>query len=68
MNKYQKAGKKGGNATYTKYGSEHMSQIGQEGARVTWERHTVKPVNQSQYAMVRRSDNIIVAIINYRGD
>lgn len=62
------AGRKGGQATYNTHGSDHMSRIGTKGAETTWERHTIKPVNQSQYAMVRKADNIIVAIIGYRGD
>ena len=55
----QSAGQIGGRATVAKHGRQHMQQIGKEGARVTWERHSMKPINQSQYAMVRRSDGKI---------
>lgn len=62
MNK-QQAGSKGGRATVAKYGRSHMQQIGKAGAAVTWTRYTMKPVNQSQYAMVNRETNVIVALI-----
>jgi hypothetical protein len=58
------AGQLGGLSTLKRYGKKHMRQIGTQGARVTWERHSMKPIGQSQYAMVRKSDNIIVAILN----
>ena len=62
MNKHQ-AGSKGGRATVDKYGRAHMAKIGKAGAKVTWTRYTMKPVNQSQYAMVNRETNVIVAVI-----
>ncbi|MDQ3004158.1 MAG: hypothetical protein M3R47_02050 [Chloroflexota bacterium] len=62
MNK-QQAGSKGGRATVAKYGHGHMAKIGKAGARVTWTRYTLKPINQSQYAMVNRQTNIIKAVI-----
>lgn len=65
MNPKQKAGQLGGNATYNKYGKSHMSKIGKRGAETTWKRYTLKPVNQSQYAMVDRVTNIIKAIIGF---
>jgi general stress protein YciG len=58
------AGRLGGKATFAKHGKKHMRKIGREGARVTWELYSMKPIGQSQYAMVRKSDNIIVAITN----
>lgn len=57
------AGRLGGIATFKKHGKKHMRKIGRDGAKVTWDRHTMKPVGQGQYAMVRKSDNIIVSII-----
>ena len=58
----QSAGQMGGCATFARHGPDHYRQIGKRGAAVTWERHYLAPVNESQYAMVRRSDNKIVAI------
>lgn len=62
MNK-QQAGSKGGRATVEKHGRAHMVKIGKAGARTTWTRYTLKPVNQSQYAMVDRKTNLIKAVI-----
>ena len=56
------AGKLGGLATVRKHGREHMQDIGKRGAKVTWDRHYLIPVNQSQYGMVRKADNKIIAI------
>jgi len=61
MNK-QQAGSKGGRATVAKHGHEHMAKIGKAGAKVTWTRYTLKPVNESQYAMVHRETNKIISI------
>ncbi len=58
----QQAGSKGGQATFTKYGKSHMQTIGKRGAAVTWTRYELRPVNQSQYAMVHRETNKIVSI------
>lgn len=63
MNKSE-AGKLGGLSTFMKHGKAHMRQIGKQGAKVTWDLYSMKPIGQSQYAMVRKSDNIIVAIFN----
>lgn len=63
MNKSQ-AGRLGGLSTLRKHGKKHMQNIGKQGAAVTWSRYTLKPVGQSQYAMVNRQDNTIKAIIN----
>lgn len=58
------AGRLGGIATFKKHGKKHMRRIGKNGAKTTWELYSMKPIGQSQYAMVRKSDNIIVAIHN----
>ena len=58
------AGKLGGLSTFKKHGKGHMRRIGKNGAKVTWDRYSMKPIGQSQYAMVRKSDNIIIAIMN----
>jgi general stress protein YciG len=61
MNKKQ-AGSKGGKATFKNHGREHMVTIGKAGARVTWTRYSLKPVNESQYAMVHRETGKIISI------
>lgn len=61
MNKKQ-AGSKGGRATVAKHGREHMAKIGKAGAKTTWTRYSLKPVNESQYAMVERATNKIISI------
>lgn len=58
----QQAGSKGGRVTFTRHGREHMQQIGKRGAETTWTRYTLKPVNESQYAMVHRETRKIIAI------
>lgn len=62
MNK-QQAGSKGGRHTFAKHGRSHMAKIGKAGALATWTRYTMKPINQSQYAMVNRETNVIKAIV-----
>lgn len=42
--------------------NKHMADIGKRGAEITWSRYSLKPVNESQYAMVHRETNKIVAI------
>lgn len=59
----QQAGQIGGRSTLAKHGRQHFAKIGKRGAATTWTRYTLKPVNQSQYAMVDRQTNIIKAVI-----
>ncbi len=61
MNKAQ-AGSKGGKATFTRHGREYMAKIGKAGATVTWTRYTLKPIGQTEYAMVERATNKIICI------
>lgn len=56
------AGRLGGMATVAKHGKEHMQTIGKRGAAVTWSRYYLAPVYQSQYAMVDRQSQKIIAI------
>ena len=56
------AGSKGGMTTYQRHGREHFRKIGKAGAKTTWTRYSLKPVNESQYAMVHRETNKIKAI------
>ena len=60
----QDAGKLGGLATFKKYGREHMSNIGTNGATTTWTRYSKKPYGLTQYALVERATNKIVRILN----
>jgi len=62
MNKKQAAGSKGGKVTVSRHGAEHMQTIGKRGAAGTWARYTLKPVNQSQYAMIERETGKIKSI------
>lgn len=55
------AGRLGGLATSKKHGKIHMREIGKKGAAVTWSRYFIAPVGQSHYAMVRKSDNVIIS-------
>ena len=59
----QQAGQIGGRTTFAKHGRRHMQTIGKRGATVTWTRYSMKPIGQSQYAMVHRETNIIKALI-----
>lgn len=54
------AGRRGGLATFAKYGRKHMSAIGKLGARKFYELYTRKPYGQYQWAIVRRADNVII--------
>lgn len=63
MNKRQ-AGQLGGLSTFKKHGKEHMSNIGTQGAKVTWTRYDKVPYGQTQYALVRKSDNKIIRILS----
>jgi hypothetical protein len=56
------AGQLGGRATLARHGRAHMQKIGKAGARSTWSRYSLKPVNESQYAMVHRETNKIISI------
>lgn len=57
------AGQLGGLSTLKKHGKEHMRTIGKQGAAVTWNRYWKIPIRQTEYALVRKSDGIIVRIL-----
>jgi len=61
----KQAGALGGRATVARHGPEHMSRIGKEGARVTWERYHLSPIGQSGWAMVDRQTNEVKTFVNY---
>ena len=56
------AGRLGGIATHKKHGSTHMSTIGKRGAETTWTKYQLIPAGTSQYAMVEKSTNKVIAI------
>lgn len=60
------AGRRGGLSTVAKYGAEHMRAIGRAGARVFWERYRFSPVGTSQFAVVHRESNQVVAFLDGR--
>lgn len=60
------AGRLGGLATRNKHGRDHFVNIGSLGGQETWNKHNLLPVGISGYAMVRKSDRKIVAIIGLR--
>jgi hypothetical protein len=61
MDKKQ-AGALGGRKTYQKYGRRHFQALGEKGAMVTWGRYSLKPIGQSQYAMVNNTTGEIICI------
>lgn len=54
------AGRLGGLATVKRHGREHMQRIGREGARRFHDLYSLKPYGTHQWAIVRRSDNVII--------
>jgi len=58
MSKKQ-AGRKGGRATFARYGREHMQAIGKRGARTTWTRYRLSPIGTNNFALVDRQTNQI---------
>ena len=57
------AGKLGGLATFAKHGRQHMKRIGKRGADVFHARYKLQPFGQYQWAIVRRSDSVIIGYI-----
>lgn len=60
MNKAE-AGRKGGSATKRLHGKAHYSAIGKKGAATFYARYHWAPVGTSQFALVRNSDNVVIA-------
>ena len=56
----RQAGRLGGLATFKKHGREHMRRIGKLGARAMWTNNKLVPIGTSNFAIVRRSDNVVV--------
>jgi general stress protein YciG len=53
-------GRKGGEATVKKYGTEYMAEIGRKGATAFYEKYTLMPVGINNFAIVRKLDGVIV--------
>lgn len=64
IEKKKHAGSLGGKATVAKYGSQHMANIGKIGAKVFWNLYQLVSVKCTGYAIVRKSDSVIVRILN----
>jgi hypothetical protein len=64
--KRQEAGRRGGLATLARHGVDHFRRIGAEGARAFWKRYRFSPVGTSQFAIVRRDDQKVVAFLDGR--
>lgn len=58
------AGRRGGLATFAKYGVGHMKVIGAKGAKVFYSRYRLTPVGTSQFAIVCRETNEVKAFLN----
>jgi general stress protein YciG len=65
MNK-QEAGSKGGRVTVAKHGREHMRKIGSKGAAAFWKRYTLRPAGTSDFAIVDRKTNEVIAFTSGR--
>lgn len=59
MNKAE-CGRLGGLATARKYGSAYMAAIGRRGAARFFARYELQPVELTRFAIVRKSDGIVV--------
>lgn len=54
------AGRLGGLTTVRRHGKEHMQAIGKKGALAFHKLYSLKPYGTYQWAIVRRSDNVII--------
>lgn len=63
MNKAQ-AAHLGGLAVLAKYGPEYMRTLGKKGAKATWTKYSLQPVNLNDFAMVDKATGIQVALIS----
>lgn len=57
------AGSLGGKQTFKRYGREHMKRIGANGARRFHELYFLTPVGLANFAIVRRSDNVVIGFM-----
>jgi general stress protein YciG len=64
----QTAGRMGGLATFARHGPDHMRTIGKRGAATFWKRYTMQPAGLSDFAIVKRKTNEVVAFTSGRPD
>ena len=62
----QTAGRRGGLATLARHGPEHMRKIGQQGARVFWQRYTTQPTGLNDFAIVKRATGEVIGFTSGR--
>lgn len=60
------AGRLGGLATVRRHGRAHMAKIGKRGAAATWARYELRPAGLADFAMIRKSDGLLVAFLSGR--
>ena len=53
----------GGKAVYRKYGSQYMKALGKSGQAAFKKLYKWKPAGTSGWALIRRSDESIVALV-----
>ena len=59
-------GQMGGRATLARYGPDHMRTIGKRGATTFWKRYSLAPAGLSDFAIVRRETNEVIAYTSGR--
>jgi len=55
----KQAGQKGGKSTFSKYGPEHMREIGRRGAVAMHAKYKLEPWGLNDFALVERETNVI---------
>lgn len=56
----------GGKALVEKYGVKHMAEIGRRGAAMFYQRYKWIPAGTSGWALVRKSDDVIIRTVGVR--
>ena len=64
--KRREYGRRGGMATYSKHGRDHMQKIGRRGAAVFWKRYTMRPLGTSDFAIIERETDQVIAVTSGR--
>ncbi len=64
--KRRKAGRRGGLQTLKRYGRKHFKKIGRWGAHVMHSTYHLAPVDQNDFAIVRRNTGEVVAYLSGR--
>lgn len=66
ITKRREWGRRGGKATVAKHGREHMRRIGRRGAETFWKRYTLRPTGTSDFAIVDRETDKVIAFTSGR--